>query len=474
MNTVPVRRLRLVTKSVLLVVFLAFVSATKTACAQSPVADSERQHIKDYTDARSRLSAKQRQLRERLDKKVSAELIKQAGNSREMLAADSISAKQDGVPQLRISLLTCGPGNEVYEYYGHSAIRVMRTDSTGLDVTFNYGVFDFSTSNFALKFAMGKTYYMCVGLPTENFMDSYRRSGRYVDEQVLNLTQTECRRIYRALFDNAKPENRTYLYNFLYDNCATRIRDLIERNIDGKLQYPDRPTERSFRDAIHFFCRNAKWAAFGQDLLLGSKADLPATGRDLQFAPLVLAQDLDRTIILGGGFSVHNFVLEKHRLLDPKPAGDTAGSPLSPSVLAALMLAAAVTLGIWEIRHRRVFWIADTVLLLVQGLAGTVVTFVFLFSVHPTVDSNWLVWILNPLPLVGIYWQIAGARRHDYRQYHIVAAPVLALFLLFSQTIPQQFNSATMLLALLMLIRSTTSIIVWLKYRKTAKTKQKP
>ena len=469
------RRLISITKSVALAALLSLAMAASTASAQAPAVsgDSARLYAEKYADASKKLNAKQRQLMDNLGQKMSAEFMSRAGSPREPLIAGNNSTGQAGSPRLRVSLLTCGPGNEVYEYYGHSAIRVMQADSMGLDVTFNYGVFDFNTSNFALKFAMGKTYYMCVGQPTEDFLASYQRSGRYVDEQVLNLTQAECRRIYEALLDNAKPEKRTYLYNFLYDNCATRIRDIIERNIDGRLQYPARPTERSFRDAIHFFCHNAKWSVFGQDLLLGSKADLPATGRELQFAPLILAQDMDHTIILGGGFSVHNFVLEKHRLIAPEPAEFHPGFPLTPAALATVLLVAAVALGAWEIRRRRIAWAVDSVLMLVQGIAGAIVTFVYFFSIHPTVDSNWLIWILNPLPLVGLYWQIKGARRGDYKQYHIIVAPVLALFLLCSRGMPQYFGAATILLASLMLVRSATSLVVWAKLRRAAKTKQK-
>lgn len=450
---------------------LAIVLTATATHAQTAAFDSgnERQQINKYIDANSKLNAKQLQLKEHLGNVVSEELLKQASSPREAAPSDYATDGSANTPHLQISLLTCGPGNEVYEYYGHSAIRVVRTDSTGLDLTFNYGVFDFNTSFFALKFAMGETYYMCVGQPTEDFIAYYRHSGRYIDEQILNLTQNECRRIYQALLNNIKPENRTYLYNVLYDNCATRVRDIIEQNLDGELQYPNRPTERSFRDAIHFFCRNAKWSSFSQDLLLGAKADLPATGRELQFAPLVLEQDIDHTLILAEGYSVHNFVLKKHRLLDTDTTiTPSAGFPVSPSALAALVLIASIIIGVWEVGHRRIIWPIDTMLLLIQGTAGIIVSFVFFFSEHPTVDSNWLIWILNPLPLAGLYWQITGARKNNYKQYHAIAAPTIALFLLCSKSIPQHFDSAIILLALLMLIRSLTNIVVWLKSRKAA------
>lgn len=435
-----------------------------------PTTNGEQQRLQDnLMQSESKLNAKQQRLKEQISEKVSTELLKQATTARDPIGNSSDTTGRKGA-RLQISLLTCGPGNEVYEYYGHSAIRVLRTDSAGLDLTFNYGVFDFNTNNFALKFAMGDTYYLCVAQPTQDFVDSYRHSGRYIDEQILNLTQNECLRIYSALMENIKPENRTYLYNFLYDNCATRVRDIIENNLDSKLQYPERPTERSFRDAIHFFCRNAKWSIFGQDLLLGAQADMPATGRELEFAPLILEQDIDNALVMSESFAVHTLVLKKHRLLEAGTIDTTPAFPLSPTTLATLLLIGAVVLGAWEIRKKRIIWPVDSVLLLTQGIAGFITTFVFFFSAHPTVGSNWLVWILNPLPLVGLYWQLRGARRHDYKQYHMVAAPILALFLIVSKSLPQHFGPTIIVLALLLLVRSTTNLIVWHKVRKATST----
>ena len=428
-------------------------------------ANEELQRLKAVQNTNTQLTDKQRQLKEKLESTISSELERQATRPRDVSSGTNRTTSAGG-PKLQISLLTCGPGNEVYEYYGHSAIRVLRTDSAGLDLTFNYGVFSFNTNNFALKFAMGKTDYMCVAQPTADFIDSYRSSGRYIDEQILNTTQAEAMKIYQALMENIKPENCTYRYNFLYDNCATRVRDIIEKNLNSKLQYPERPTERTFRDAIHFFCRNAQWSIFGQDLLLGGEADIPATGRDLEFAPLILEQDIDNTFVMDQSFLVHNFVLKKQRILDPSPNAVTPGFPITPSALATIFLIGGIALAFWEIRKKRIVWGVDTALLLIQGVAGFIVTFVFLFSTHPTVNSNWLVWILNPLPLIGLYWQLKGARTMRYHLYHIVAAPVIALFLIFAHAMPQHFGVAIILLALLMLVRSATNIVVWLKLRK--------
>lgn len=410
------------------------------------------------------LNDNQKRLKKHLDeianKQMQAEFSKPRDNS---------VSSADGTPRLRVSLLTCGPGSEIYEYYGHSAIRVMRTDSAEFDLVFNYGVFDFDSDNFALRFALGETDYLCQCQPTNHFLASYERSGRFVDEQVLNLSQEEARRLFAALLDNAKPENATYRYNFFYDNCATRVRDIIEKNLNAQIQYPQRPTERSFRDAVHFYCAADKWAIFGQDLLLGSQADLPASGRELQFVPLIMAQDFGIATIFEQNSLFPALTISSQRIVEAKPRTATPTFPLSPLGVATILLIIATIGGAIEYRKGKIFWPADTTLLLVQGLAGALVAFMFFFSTHPTVGSNWLVWILNPLPLVGIWWQIKGALKHNYISYHIIALPIEGLFVVFSPLMPQKFGTAIILLALLLLVRHTTNLLVWHKNRKALK-----
>jgi len=369
-------------------------------------------------------------------------------------------------PKYQASLLTCGPGPEIYEYYGHSAIRIVRTDSTDFDLTFNYGVFDFTSSNFILRFALGETDYICAVQETSSFISHYSRRQIYIDEQVLNLSQLEIQRLLNALMVNCQPENRVYRYNFFYDNCATRVRDMIENCLDGKVQYPDRPTERTLRDAVHFYSHYYEWSTFGQDLVIGQQADRPATGRDLEFAPLILEQDINLTVRYSQLGQPSPLVKEQHRLLDCPPLTVQTAFPLSPKVVIIILLLATIALGVFEYLNGRIYWKVDTTLLVLQGLAGCLVAFLFFFSTHPTVGSNWLVWIFNPLPLLGIYWQIRGARKQNYKAYHLVAALVIAAFLLATLFIPQRISIEAVLLALILLIRNMTNMMVWLKLQR--------
>lgn len=421
--------------------------------------------IADLRAKQAVLTERQRAIRDSLGGLVREQMLTRAGESR------SEADRQDSA-RLRVSLLTCGPGREIYEYYGHSAIRVQRVDSAAFDVIFNYGVFDFNSGNFALRFALGHTDYVCAMQQTVDFVEHYRNKGIYIDEQQLNLTQDEAQRLLAALIDNCRPENCVYRYNFFFDNCAIRVRDKIEACLDGRLRYPERPVEHSLRDAVHFYSRDYRWATFGQDLLLGSDADMPATGRELQFAPLILEQDFAQTLIADRMGIIRYFAAEKQHILEGRDAPSVSASDsslssvlLSPLAVMAYLLAFVLALGIWEWRRGRILWIVDSALLMVQGLGGIIVAFLYFFSTHPTVGSNILVWVLNPLPLAGLYWQIKGGRTQRYWHYHALALGVLALFFLLMPLSTQYISPATKLMLLALMLRSLTNVALYLRNR---------
>lgn len=434
--------------------------------------------------AEKNLTQQQQHLKEVIGKQAQSQMMK-SGFTDRTLAADSAA------PRIIVSVLTCGPGNEIYEYYGHSAIRIQREaskkDTTGaqnnysvaqdshsgglqssaLDLVFNYGVFNFNSGNFALRFALGHTDYICAVEETDAFLEQYRRRGSYVDEQVLNLTQNEAAYLLQSLLTNARPENCVYRYNFLYDNCATRVRDKIEEAVNGELKYPTRPVSRTWRDAIHFYSHYYQWSTFAQDLVLGSDADQLATGRELEFAPLILEQDFATTLIQARDGIIYPLVKDSHRLIDLPPLHREIGFPLSPLAVSVILVAGALACAVIEWKKKKIFWGIDTVTIILQSVAGCIVAFLFFFSTHPAVGSNWLVWVFNPLPLLGLYWQIKGARHRHYWAYHIVAAPILAAFLLALPWIPQYVSAPVILLVVFLLIRSLTNICVWIRIKRT-------
>lgn len=186
----------------------------------------------------------------------------------------------NGNDSIRLSLLTCAPGEEIYSLFGHTAIRY-EDPANGIDAVFNYGLFSFNTPNFIFRFSLGETDYQLGATDYAHFAAEYAFDGRSVWQQTLNLSKEEKAELIRLLQENYRPENRVYRYNFFYDNCATRPRDKIEESIIGKVIYPSESQDgsRSFRDIVHQYCKGHPWARFGIDLCIGSEADRPITQR---------------------------------------------------------------------------------------------------------------------------------------------------------------------------------------------------
>lgn len=202
---------------------------------------------------------------------------------------------------LRISLITCGPGEDLYSIWGHSAIRVTDT-TTHADRVFNYGTFDFYDPDFYVKFVKGgeqMQYFLAVE-SYPSFLSSYVEERRSIYEQVLDLSGEEKVSLYKALMINAQNENRFYRYDFLFDNCATRIRDIIRKHSDTSLvihQILDK--QQTFRELIHVDLNRSGmyWSKFGIDILLGSRLDKVAQNEQMMFLPVYLAKGFDSTYL---------------------------------------------------------------------------------------------------------------------------------------------------------------------------------
>lgn len=214
----------------------------------------------------------------------------------------------------RISLLTCAPGTEVWSNYGHTALRVYDPDS-GLDVCFNYGLFSFDTPHFIWRFCTGATDYVVGAQDTDSFLSEYMYEGREVTEQVLNLDVSARNRIWEALCVNVQPQNRTYRYNFFYDNCATRVRRMIEDNCGFSIGYGSGTRFGTLREVVNHYTEDYPWTRFGVSLLLGSPADSLASLVTQMFAPEVMMDAFE-----GAQTPYGPLVSEKSRLIPGREA----------------------------------------------------------------------------------------------------------------------------------------------------------
>lgn len=374
----------------------------------------------------------------------------------------AFSVQSQSTDSIRFSLLTCAPGTEIYSLFGHTAIRY-ENYTRRIDVAFNYGMFSFNTPNFIFRFVAGETDYQLGITPYSYFEAEYAMRGSSVYQQVLNLTQSEKERLLTILENNYLPENRIYRYNYFYDNCTTRARDKIEKCIEGKVVYPDSLSGKSYRSIVHEFTAGSPWNEFGIDLCLGAEADKEINKRQQMFSPFYMKYYASNAYIVDAGGTRRPLILDETKIVDVEPEEVQPGFILSPLMCGALFLALCVVMAWGQWKTQRIWWGWDIVLYGLQGLAGCIIAFLFFFSVHPTVGSNWLLILFNPIPLLYLPFMVYKAvkRKKDY--YHVGNMVYLTLFITILPFCGQEFNLTVLPLALGLLVTSASHVLVWNK-----------
>ena len=367
---------------------------------------------------------------------------------------------------LVVSLLTCSPGQQTYELYGHTALRV-RNARDSYDIVYNFGAFSFDQPHFIWRFVLGECDYMLMPCPFGYFMAEYAYRGSSVIEQTLNLIPPESARLANALATTARPENCVYRYNIFRSNCTTKARDIIEENVFGVVRYPARSRRNTFRSILHQFTNGHEWAREGNDLLLGADVDTLITERDEMFSPIYMMWYADSAMIDGDVHGVRPLVGERRELLAADPSRqqmerDSLPSfPLTPAQLGWGMLVIGLLIALWEWRRRRIFWPLDVVLMFFQGVGGVLLVFMALWSQHPAVASNWQVWVLNPLPLFFLPFVVRADLHRQRFIYHAFAAGFLLLFVIVYAFLPQHFSQLILPVALLLLSRAIVHLLVY-------------
>lgn len=300
---------------------------------------------------------------------------------------------------LTVSLITCWPGPEVYELAGHEAVRVRGfKNGLPLDSVWNYGTFDFAQPNFIYRFVKGDTDYMLSAYPFNWFMPEYMAQGRRVVEQELNLNADEADRLLGMLRKEALPENRTYRYNYVKDNCATRIVERIDQAAASPVVYSDSVHYGTFRNEMRAYHRDYPWYQFGIDLALGSGIDYPLRGRDEMFVPVEMMRRVATAHMADGRPLVRETRVLNEGLPDAT-LGPTHWSA-TPIVCCSLFLLAVVLACWWMLRRRRLIRTVYSVWFGAIGLTGCVIAFLVFVSTHEATAPNLLLLWLNPLQLV--------------------------------------------------------------------------
>jgi hypothetical protein len=299
-----------------------------------------------------------------------------------------------------VSVLTCSPGKEIYSIYGHNALRLHYDNQR--DYIFNYGTFDFRTPNFTLKFLRGKLPYHLTVNNYEDFINEYTYQGRSVTEQILNLDSVQKIKLVGFLDNNMKPENREYKYDFFFDNCATRIYDVIQVATEDKIIWkePDR-NHLTHRKIIKQYQKNLPWTDFGIDIIIGSRADVPTSLVQEMFIPDFVEMHLD-----GAEISGEPVVSEKKKLLtyEQPEISDWEKILFGPVSLFILLLLTEVILLYRTIKNRitsPIFKRYDSLWFGILSGIGVLILIMWFLTDHSPTKDNWNV--LWTLPAFGYF-----------------------------------------------------------------------
>lgn len=357
-----------------------------------------------------------------------------------------LNAQTDSISNnITISLITGSPGEDVYAYFGHTAIRVQDAAS-GQDVLYSYGTFDFDTPNFYGKFLQGKLLYMLSIDDTPRLFQYYQYTQRGVTEQVLNLNNAQEEQLVQFLAKNYEPANRFYLYDFFYDNCATVIRDVFEKEF--KIQYQiDTVRNVTFRQILQEYVEpRDPWTYFGMDLILGIPTDKKADFRNQMFIPDYLSQNLAKATLNGKP------LLQPVEILVPVLAvvERKSATLFTPMLVAILLL---VTIFIitctknWRLKNR-----FDRILFFILGIAGLFLLFMWFGTDHIATKENWNVLWMNPLYLLLVFGVFR--KRETLRRGLLIFYILTLLFVLITWGwFAQSFNIAVIPIIIALIVR---------------------
>jgi len=344
----------------------------------------------------------------------------------------------ENIESTEISVLTCDPGNEIYSLFGHSALRI-KNPINGQDLVVNWGLFEFSESQFQFgyDFAKGRLkYYMGIQLMS-NFITEYRRSKRGIREQVLNLSNQEKYQIIQLLEENYKPENRKYKYEFFYDNCSSRLRDVIKKVFGENINFYQSPKSNkfTFRETIHLYLESFPWLKLGIDLVLGKKIDKLVSNENLMFLPLNVEEIFDKSLVENNG-SIKNLVKSKNTLIE---SFENKNKLNNIEFYSWILLAITLSLIVFKLDKALRVW--SSLNLFIIGLLGIVLVFMWIGTDHNATKMNFNLLWASPFHFILIFYLIKESWNNFTYWYLILSLILIFTTILFWFTLTQEFNS---------------------------------
>ncbi len=345
-----------------------------------------------------------------------------------------------------VYLLTCAPGNATYSIYGHTALRI-NVRGSNFDRVYNWGIFDFSTPHFAFRFAKGRLDYMLGTYGYDRFVNEYFSEGRSVWSQKINLTTAEKEKLFGLISENLKPENVKYRYDFFFDNCATRIRDILAASVTDSLVFPVKEHMQTFRQLIHHKQKVLPWIDFGADMLLGLQADRKATPADEMFLPDHLKDNLSASVVIHDN-NREPILEEAVTIVDLPPA--SSGAPIWMPQLVFYLILLYVILVTFVIGMPLLGRITDIVLYIIYSILALLLIFTNFFSEHDALHYNLLILGINPLIPVLLGFILANRKAIKLSR---IAFVISMLWVPVSLIAGQGINPALIPLVLIITVR---------------------
>jgi hypothetical protein len=367
-----------------------------------------------------------------------------------LLLSGSLRASSLSEDSTEIFLVTCLPGRDVTTIYGHSAIRILKT-SAGLDSVYSWGVYDFSTPNFAWTFAKGRLKYRIDGDSYSRFLQEYFLEQRSVISQKINLTNEEKKLIILMINNNMKPENKFYLYNFIYDNCSSRVRDIIEKTIGERLLYPKEyiNEQPSFRGMINKAQEPMPWYTFGTDLLIGTSGDKKADFRNQMFLPEDLMKNLSLMMIKSSD-TIIPLLQKPETVLDFEPTNKTYKIFFPPLFMFGILFTIILILSFLN-KWRNIIDFTDKLFFFVFSVLSILMVFFNFFTDHQAMKMNLNIVWLNPFIIIAFITLFTKSKHPIW--FRIVFL-ITSSFLLSIAILPQSMNLAFIPIILIIILRS--------------------
>lgn len=352
---------------------------------------------------------------------------------------------------LRISLLTCTPGEDLYSTFGHSALRIKDSVANN-DIVYNYGTFNFEEPGFYTKFIRGKLLYYLSTEDFNSFVNFYKQDNRGITEQVLNLNCREKKRITYLLQTNLLPQNRGYKYDFLFDNCTTRLRDILEKAADSTVHFAKVVKDKkTFRELIYEYLdsNDQQWSKLGIDALLGAKTDAVMDKRQVMFLPDYLLKCFDSSY--NGNKPI---VQSKQNLYDLNIQKKERNFLSDPIFIFSCLLVIIVALSFLKnISVQRFLLSFDGFLFCIVGLSGILMVFMWFATDHLMTKNNYnILWAWPTHAIIAFYMHSTRSWVKKYFQLVILINSLLIIGWLY---VPQHLNSAFIPIVLLLIFRST-------------------